>query len=70
MSWEKLVFIFKTFPFCMSFTEIKCMTFKQAMLMIEELKNHREEQSKATASVLKQSKDIMPVFDVTRSIYG
>lgn len=69
MTWEKMVFIFKTHPFCMSFQEIREMTFKQAMLMIEELKNSRTEKMEAVQSTLKRSKDIMPMFDVTRGIY-
>ena len=63
------MFLFKTHPFNMSFKEIKEMTFKQAMLMIGELKSVREERQNAVSSVLRGSKETMAVFDVTRGIY-
>ena len=64
------MFLFKTHPFQMSFDEIKDMTFKQACLMIEELQKMNEEKSKAVQNMAKRSKEIMPVLDVTRGIYG
>ena len=69
MSWERMVFIFKTHPFNMSFKEIKAMTFKQAMLMVAEYQSLRQERQAAVESILKRSKDTMPTFDVTRGIY-
>ena len=69
MSWERLVFLFKTHPFNMTFKEIKAMTFKQAMLMIGEYQSVRQERQSAVESVLKRSKETMPTFDVARGIY-
>ncbi len=64
-----MVFIFKTHPFNMSFKEIRKMTFRQAILMISELKTVRTERLDAASLILKRSKDVMPVFDVTSGIY-
>lgn len=69
MSWERMVFIFKTHPFSMSFKEIKAMTFRQALIMIGELQAVRSERQDAVNSILKRTKDTMPTFDVTRGIY-
>lgn len=45
------------------------MTFRQAILMISEFKAVKEEQRDIVSSILRRSKDVMPVFDVTRGIY-
>lgn len=45
------------------------MTFRQAILMISELKTVRTERLDAASLILKRSKDVMPVFDVTSGIY-
>lgn len=69
MSWERMIFIFKTHPFNMSFREIKAMTFKQAVLMIKEWQNVRTERQKSAEAILNRTKDTMPTFDIARGIY-
>ena len=46
------------------------MTFKQALLMIQEMKSLAEERSEAVNSVAGRSKEVMAVLDITRGIYG
>ena len=53
----------------MSFEEIREMTFREALFMISELQAIRTERLEAASAVLKRSKDVMPVFDVTGGIY-
>lgn len=69
MTWDRMVFIFKTHPFGMSFKEIKAMTFKQAMILISEYKSVRAERQDAVNAILRRSKETMPTFEVTRGIY-
>lgn len=64
-----MVFIFKTYPFNMSFEEIKKMTFVQAVAMIKELNNQTAKRQKQVKKILKANKDVMGVFEVTRGIY-
>ncbi|OQA56544.1 MAG: hypothetical protein BWY42_00963 [Candidatus Omnitrophica bacterium ADurb.Bin277] len=45
------------------------MTFKQALILIQELKSTREERQDAVSGILRRGKDVMPVFDVSRGIY-
>lgn len=53
----------------MSFEEIKNMTFKQSLMLIDEFSKVKEERSKAVNSMLKRTKEVMPTFDVTSGIY-
>lgn len=64
-----MIFIFKTHPFNMTFKEIRAMTFKQALILIQELKNTRQERQDAVSNILRRGKDVMPTFDVSRGIY-
>lgn len=69
MTWERMVFMFKTHPFNMGFDEIKSMTFKQSLILIDEYAKQREERREAVNLALKRSKETMPIFDVTSGIY-
>lgn len=45
------------------------MTFKQAIILIQEHQSARQERQDAVSGMLRRSKDVMPVFDVSRGIY-
>lgn len=65
-----MVFIFKTHPFNMTFKEIKEMTFRQALVLIDHLNQVSIERHEAVKQILKGSKDLTATYDVARHLYG
>jgi len=70
MTWERMIYIFKTHPFNMTFKEIREMTFRQVVILLKEYQDNSEDKLKAVTALVKKSKDIIPVFDITRGVYG
>lgn len=65
-----MVYLFKTHPFNMTFAEIRAMTFKQSLILMEEYQRDIEEKAKMAAHIAGKTKDVMAVFDLTRGVYG
>lgn len=69
MTWEKMVFVLKTYPFNMSMDEIKNLNFHQVHMLFSEWNKARQDKVKEYQNFMKRfGKDAFPVVDIARGI--